>query len=288
MKSMREIKHRMQAIQNIENVTRSMKTIASVRLRNIEGKTRLTRPYVQAMQQFLQQVLNRAEGLPSDPLLDAREVKNRCYLVVASDRGLCGSHNHDIVRYAETVIAGHPNARIVALGKYAYRHFLNLNYPSVVSYDEITDDIGFAVVKHMTARLIRGFLNREIDEVSLIYTKYYDPARQEPVVLRLLPIDIGSLGRIDGSGSPAEYLFDAPPEEILRFLLPQYVNTVVYQALLEAKMSEQAARMVAMDTATDNAEEMMDELKMEYSRSRQEMITEEIIETIEAAELSRS
>jgi F-type H+-transporting ATPase subunit gamma len=285
MESLREIRGKIKAVQSIERVTRSMKLIAGIRLRQTERKLRSNQPYAKALIGMLGELVSKADL--SHPLLQARAVTKRYYIIITSDRSLCGSYNFGVVRLAEGILAGPTGTRIMALGRFGYRYFRFLGYDLFPDYDQIGDGVEFASIRQLGAELIRDYLNGTVDEVNVIYTKYHSQARQEPTLIRLLPVAPDSIRSSDEEELLSDYLFEPSAEGVLMFLLPKYINYVLYSAILEAKTSEQAARTMAMSQATQNAVDLLEELNLEYNRSRQGAITDEIIEILGAAEVNR-
>ncbi|OQB01743.1 MAG: ATP synthase gamma chain, sodium ion specific [Parcubacteria group bacterium ADurb.Bin216] len=216
------------------------------------------------------------------PLLDKRQVKSALYIVVSADRGLAGGYNSGIIRLAEKKIKDdNLDAKIIAVGGKAREYFKKRNYNVVGEYVGITEEPLFSDARSIGNLALELYKKGEVDEINIVYTVFLGTISQEARILRLLP---SSEVKPESGNKRTVTEFEPSAEDVLSFLIPKYIQSSIYGALIEASSSEQAARRVAMEAATDNAEEMIDELQISYNRARQAAITMEITEIVSGAD----
>jgi F-type H+-transporting ATPase subunit gamma len=280
MQSPREIRRRIRSISATAQITRAMQMVAASKMRKAQEAAIAGRPFVQLLYRFQREASRSPEF--EHPLLEVREVRKRGIILVAADKGLCGALNSNVLRLAAQydpastifITAGRRAAQFVA--RTGRRLAAEFAYGDSPTFEEARAIAGFA-------RDL--FLKREVDEVLVVTTRFVNTLTQEPATLEFLPVgEIKGL-KIPGVESEAapgtdseEIVFERDPEGDLGFILSQYLNIFVYQALLNAKASEQSARMVSMKNATDSAEGLIKELTLEYNKLRQGNITKELLE----------
>lgn len=283
MASAKDVRRRIRTVKNIEKLTNAMKMVAAARLRKAQERAEAARPYAQKMAEVMMNLASRAGDI-EHPLLEVREETNVAYVIIGAERGLAGSFNSNVMNRAMSEITQHSpeQVRLVLVGKKAVAFFRKR--PFKVSSDmEVGKDVSFADIVRIT-RLLRGiFESGEVDAVYLVYAKFITAMRQEPVAVRLLPMTKPEVGEFEH----AEFVFEPDAELLLGTLIPKYVDTQVYQALVESQASEQGARMSAMSAATKNAGEMIDNLTLVYNKARQAAITKEITEIVGGAEAQK-
>jgi len=283
MASAKDVRRRIRTVKNIEKLTNAMKMVAAARLRKAQDRALAARPYAQKMAEVMTNLASRAGDI-EHPLLEVRKETNVAYVIFGAERGLAGSFNSNVMNRAMAEIREHSpeQVRLVLVGKKAVGFFRKRPY-QIYADTEIGKDVSFADITRIT-RLVRGmFENGEVDAVYLVYAKFITAMRQEPVATRLLPMTKPEVGEFEH----AEFIFEPDPELLLGALIPKYVDTQVYQALVESQASEQGARMSAMSAATKNAGEMIDNLTLVYNKARQAAITKEITEIIGGAEAQK-
>lgn len=277
MASVRDIRRRMKSVQSTQQITRTMKMISASKFRKAQARMQSARPYAEKMAE----VLHRVGGASGDvhSLLQAREIKKRALVVITSDRGLAGGYNANISRLAlaEWRKSAH---HLITVGRKG-RDFLRFRGIVPDVHLPSGEEADFAQAQEIATTVSQWFLSGEADEIILVYTRFISTMSQKPETLRLLPL---SSPQPDEKARTGNYLFEPSAEEVLGQLLPAYLETVIYQALLEAKASEHGARMTAMEAATKNAEEMVRGLTLSYNRARQAAITREIAEIVGGAE----
>lgn len=277
---MRDIKRRIRSIQSTQKITKAMKMVAAAKLRKTQGKVLAARPYAAKLQEVITRL---AEGYRDEehPLLARRQEGAIAYVVFTGDRGLCGGYNANVIRFTESLIreSGEESV-IVVVGKKAREYFRRRKYKILREYVDLGDDPHYTQARELAKELVNLYLEGQIRELNLVYSRFYSAIRQQPLKETLLPI-----AGVEGEEKPKEidYIYEPAPKELLHILLPRYLETLVYRALLEAKTSEHGARMTAMDSASDNASEMIRQLTITFNRARQAAITTEISEIVAGA-----
>ena len=288
MPSTKDIRRRIRTVKNIEKITSAMKMVAAARLRKAQDRAESARPYAEKMRGVMANLAANV-GEIQHPLLEAREEHNAAFVVIGADRGLAGSYNVNVMHRATREIGERDpeTVKLVLVGKKAVSYFRRRPYQTVAEPSASGSEIAFADIRGVTARVRSMFESGEADAVYLVYAKFISAMRQDPTVAKLLPIDGAGFARVGAAQGEADFIFEPKAEELLGKLLPRYVDTQVYQALVESNASEQGARMTAMSAATKNAGEMMDNLTLQYHKARQAAITREIVEIVSGAEALR-
>jgi F-type H+-transporting ATPase subunit gamma len=281
MASLREIRRRIKSIGSTAQITRAMQMVAASKMRKAQEATLTTRPFGQLLYRIQRYATTHARDY-THPLLEQREVQRRAVVLIGTDKGLCGSLNTNLFRAAAQFDAA--TTVYVAVGKRASQ-FVARTRRQLVAEFTCTDSPRFAEARPIAAFTRDLFLKREVDQVQLLFTRFVNTMTQHPVSVEYLPVgEIRGL-KLPGSeadenqpGVQTEVLFEPNPEAVLSYLFGHYLNIFIYRALLEAKASEQSARMVAMTAATDNATDLMRDLALEYNKLRQGNITKELLE----------
>jgi F-type H+-transporting ATPase subunit gamma len=283
MPSTRDIRRRIRGVKNIKQVTRAMNMIAAARLRRAQGKAESARPYAERLAQILQDV-QAGGGNAKHPLLAKREVRRIGLLLITSDRGLAGAFNSNVVREAgqflsrQTVPVG-----FVTVGKKG-RDFFRVRGATVDEhFAQPSRDVRLEEVGAISKRVIADYTRGQYDQIFIGYSKFISVLKSAPVVTQLLPI-AASAGEQPTAHQKSAFEFEPTGEALMNTLLPQYVEVLIYRALVESLASEQAARMVAMKAATDSASEMIESLTRDYNRIRQTSITTQLLEVVSGAD----
>jgi len=296
MPSLLDIRRRIRAVKSTQQITKAMKMVAASKLRRAQERIQHARPYAAQMLRVLNRLASRVD--PSmHPLLDDRQVPRaggRALLfVITADRGLCGSFNTNVIKSSATFITGRRD-REVALGlvgrrgrDYFARRGFDVRYEQVNLFAALRFDDAKAIAKSA----IEAFVNGDVDSVYLVYNEFKSVMQQHVVVERLLPIPRGAFSADEqaetapaGMAPAVDYLYEPAPDELFKHLIPNHVEVQVFRALLESAAAEHAARMTAMDAATRNSAEMIDQLTLYMNKVRQAAITREIIEVVSGAE----
>lgn len=286
MASMRQIRSRIRVAKNIQQITKAMKMVAAARLRRAQETVDSARPYAERLRAVVQSLANSAgEGNVSHPFLrQSAERRGVGVLLVTGDRGLCGSYNSNAIRRALEAIRGtQPNqVRLVCVGRRGANFFRRRGYDIVAEHSVPATGVSFAEAQQIAHEATDLFVREEIDILYLVYTQFVSAMTQRPQAVQLLPLSPPAESEEKTDSTPIE--FEPDPESILVELLPRYVDTLVYQAIIESTASEHGARMTSMSSATDNAGKMISGLTLSLNRARQATITKEIAEIVGGAE----
>lgn len=287
MATLKQIRQRIRTSKNIQQITRAMKLVAAARLNRAKMRVEEARPYSEKMKAFMGSVGGAGE-LPPHPLLVKRPVKKTLLVLVTGDRGLAGSYNTLLIRKAGDFLKELVGERAMfAIGKKGGQFFGKRGTEVIETYSVPTAGARLEDAVAVCNKIRAMYEAEEVDAVYVCYSKFYSPIRQVPQVVQVLPIEPpesdGEAAESTGGGSK-EYRFEPDAEGLLGFLLPKYLLTIFYQALLEASASEHGARMTAMTSATDNAGKMIGGLTLTANRVRQAGITKEILEIVGGAE----
>lgn len=258
-----------------------MELVSSSKLRKARERQERAKPYYTTVLENIQNVLSTTGNI-KHPLLDTREVKTSLYIILSADRGLAGGYNANIMRLTENMIKEKDiNSKIITVGSKARDYFTRRSYDVVKSFLGISEEPQFSDAREIGNIALKLYENKEIDEINIVYTRFLSTISQEPKVLKLLPSE-----EVHEESTRGKVLteFEPSTEEVLDYLIPKYIQSSIYGALIESSTSEQAARRIAMESATDNAEEIIDELQISYNRARQAAITMEISEIVSGAE----
>ena len=282
MANTRDIRRRIKSVKNTAQITRAMQLVAASKMKRAQDSALAGRPYAVLMAEILSKLGGRGSDI-KHPFLEEREVSTRGILVVSTDKGLCGALNANVFRRI-TEIEG--DARFVAIGRKATQ-FLSRTRRDMIAEFTISDRVLFSEVRLPVEFLINTYLEGNVDTVELLFPRYVNPLVQDPILYPLIPIEnlssvLDKLGHQLGEAPLAddarEIHFEPDADIILGELLPLFIKQQVYQTVLEAKASEHSARMVAMKSATDNANSLVDDLTLQYNKARQAAITQEILE----------
>ena len=289
----RILRGRIKSMQATKKITRAMELIAGSRIVKAQQRVQAAVPYSEQITEVVKD-LAAAGGSSDSPLLLGRdEIRTTCYVVISADRGLCGGYNAGVQRAAEGEIKadtkGGKDYRIVTAGRKAESYFKFRNYNVAASFGGFSDSPSYDNAREIAQAAVAMYESGEVDRIELVYTRFITPGSQEVVLRPLVPLSAeaieggdGKAGSTDGSGG--DYEFEPDPSTILDTLIPRYVEARVYAALLNAAASEHAFRQRAMKSATDNAEELINNLSIVMNRARQDAITTEIMEIVGGAE----
>ncbi|MPM84672.1 ATP synthase gamma chain, sodium ion specific [bioreactor metagenome] len=279
MPSTQDIRRRIKSIKSIQQITKAMKMVAAARLRKAQERAIASRPFTEKIRQVMTSVAHNARDAVH-PLLTAREVKRTAYVILSSDKGLAGAYSTNVIKEALAHIQNRDNTGFITVGRKARDYFKRRNFSIDAEYSGFSEKPTYMNAVEIAQRIADSFIVGEYDEVYLAYTQFISPINQKAEVIRLLPIDNVS----SEEAAKHEYIFEPSAPEVLSVLLPRYLETVLYGALLQAAASELGARMTAMESATDNAEELISKLVLNYNKVRQATITREISEIVGGAE----
>lgn len=293
MASAREMRMRIRSVKNISQVTRALEAVSASKVRKAIAAVQATRAYATKAWQVLTHVAGQPGKGTLHPLLTTRsEVRKALVVVVSSDRGLAGAYNTNVIRYVAHEFDQYPSAvSFIAVGRKGRDMLMRRRKPVVAEFSALPAAPTFADVSAIGRMAVDDFLKGEADEVWLVYTDFVNMVKQEPVVRKLLPLEVEGGERVkvyESQHLSAAYIYEPDEREILDQIIPRFTALQIYQAILEAQASEHAARMVAMRNATDNALELVDHLQLVYNKARQQTITNDLLDIAGGAEaLSR-
>jgi len=272
----RVIRRRIRSIQSTAKITRAMEMIAASKMRQAQLRVLAARPYAEKMHEVVAHLAAQVEpGEELHPLLQRREVKRVAVVHIAGDRGLCGGLNANVNRMtANFILEQSVPVSSIAVGRRGITFMSRYGQDILAEFTQLGDQPSLLDTIPISRVVIDDYTNDTIDQVYLAYTQFITTVHQEPVLQELLPIEPAKMERTES----LEYIYEPSPPAVLEHLLPRYVEMQVYHAILESIASEQSARMVAMRNATDNANDMLEELTLILNKARQELITRELLD----------
>jgi len=284
---LKEVRNRIKSVQSTQQITKAMKMVSAAKLRRAQDAIVQMRPYANKLQELLSNIVSNSEAESGIGLATERPVEKVLLIVITSDRGLAGAYNANVIKQAKQVIKeryasqyAKGNVAIWSIGKKGYEHFAKNNYKVQDTYKDIFLNLTFDAVQQASVAAMKAFWGREFDAVDIIYSEFKNAATQNFVTERFLPIP-----RVQPKAgtSKADFIFDPGKEQLVAELMPKILNTQLYKAVLDAHASEHGARMTAMDKASENANELLRNLKISYNRARQAAITTELTEIVSGA-----
>lgn len=291
MATLRDIKNRITSVQSTRQITRTMEMVSTAKIRRAQERIENARPYALAMAEVLGNVV-RYVGDVTHPLLEVREDRKRvCLIAITSDRGLAGAFNSSIIRMTERMLAEFAatgvEVDLVAIGKKAVGYFRYRGIEPALSITGISDKPSYDDARQLAQRVMDEYSSADIDAAYVLFNRFKSLAEQRPESHQLLPIEQSVLAQaeadVQARGLNLEYMFEPTSADVLRSLLPTYVEALIYRSMLESAASEHGARRTAMKSATDNATDMISTLSRSYNRARQAAITTEIAEIVGGA-----
>tara|TARA_B100001245_G_scaffold20428_2_gene13398 strand:- start:2008 stop:2862 length:855 start_codon:yes stop_codon:yes gene_type:complete len=280
MANLKDIRNRIKSVKSIQKVTKAMKMVAVAKMRRAQERMEEARPYTKRLAEVINHLLPDVDR-NFLPLLNIREIKRVGYVVVSSDRGLAGSFNTSVLKtaQAEIEIIGKKNVDVFCIGKKARDHFKRRNYNIIESHVEFWNELKFGNALAIGTGIITHFTQKYVDEIHVVYNEFVNVASQHVVSERLLPLVFES-----DKKPIIDRLYEPNKDDLVKSLIPRHLNIQMWKYLLESYASEQAARMLAMENATGNAEDMIKELTLEFNKARQAAITKEMLEIVSGAE----
>ena len=278
---MKEIKTRIKSVESTKQITKAMELVSSSKFRKAKERAESARPYFNTLYNTVQDIAKNTSN-SRNVFLKGRKVNNVCYIVIAGDRGLAGGYNSNILK---AVIAHNKlgTGKVITVGKKAKESLSKRGY-EVIDYIESVEKCVYEDANRVAQTAMEAYKNGEVDEVNLVYTEFISALSQEPKIVKLLPVTIDNTNtekEVKKGKAAVQYLPSA--DAVLGYVLPKYVSGSVYGAIAESFASEQAARRTAMESATDNANEMISKLELVYNRARQAAVTQEISEIVGGA-----
>lgn len=284
--SMQDVKRRMRSVTSMEHITNAMKLVSAAKLRRAKATFEKSNEQFHFITQSIAEIFNNTTSIPERYLEGTREIKNTCYIVLTSSKGLCGGFNSNVIKEAERLMSEHTDEpSIVAIGTKGRDYFAKNGVDIIADYPDPPETISFLATQKMSRPIIEKYDNGEIDEVILVYTSYLSTLDQQVKSVRMLPFNPEADPNVLKNEREVEY--EPSMEDVFNYLVPKYVETLLYSAIVESATCEHAARRMAMENATDNAREMLGELELNYNRARQTAITNQLIEIVSGSEAQK-
>jgi len=284
MANLKDIKRRIVSVKNTQQITKAMKLVAAAKLRRAQEAVEASRPYSGKMVELVESLAERSNP-ESHPLLRRREVENVLIISFTGDKGLCGPFNSSILKASQGLIADNEGRGIslCVIGRKGLDFFRRRPFTITMNIVDYAKRIGYGMAEEIAETVTEAFTSEKVDVVYMVYNKFKNVVVQEPQTVSLLPMELDGAYKEENS-ELVEYEYEPSAEVVLNETLQRYVVSRIYQALLESNASEHGARMTAMDAATKNSKEMIDNLTLEYNRARQAAITTELIEVVTGAD----
>ena len=280
MANLKDIRDRIKSVKSIQKVTKAMKMVAAAKMRRAQERMEESRPYSNALAEVIQHLLPDIDR-DALPLLDVRDVKRKAYVVVSADRGLAGAFNTNLLKVAQKEIDsfGKEKVNLFCIGKKARDHFKRREYNIIKSHVDFWADMEFNSAITIGRSIIEHFTSGKVDEIHVVYNYFINVGQQEVKSEVLLPLIYE-----EKNGVTHDRLYEPSKEELVSSLIPRHLNVQMWKYLLESYASEQAARMLSMENATTNAQDMIKDLTLEFNKARQAAITTEMLEIVSGAE----
>jgi len=286
MATLREIRRRINSIKSTQQITRAMKMVAAAKLRKAQESILAARPYARKIDEMIRHLITQLEET-SVPLLQVRPPQRLTLVVVTGDRGLCGSFNSNIIKKVLHQIQLHKDKEIslICIGKKGYDFFRKHNYHIENKYIQVFSRLDYNLAQQITDYIVQQYISLKTDRVEVIYNEFKNAVQQFVVVEKYLPL---TAEEFEGELKNVSYIYEPDKLSLLNSLLPKHLNLQTWRILLESNAAEQGARMTAMENATDNAGDLIEELTLYYNKTRQATITKEISEIVGGAEALKS
>jgi F-type H+-transporting ATPase subunit gamma len=287
--ALKEVRNRIKSVQSTQQITKAMKMVSAAKLRKAQNAITEMKPYANKLKTLLGNILQAGEAKTNLKLSEVRTVENLLLIVVTSDRGLCGGYNSGIIKLAkqfakdkEATLNKKPNLTIWPIGKKAFEHFTKNGYQTNNSFKDVFLNLKFETVQKCAEAATQAYLNKEFDEIQVVYSEFKNAGTQVFSAEQFLPFTATEKIN-DTKTTQADFIFEPGKQELLNELMPKILNTQLFKAVLDGNASEHGARMTAMDKASENANEILKSLKISYNRARQAAITTELTEIVSGA-----
>jgi len=278
---MKDIKRRIKSVSNTKQITKAMELVSSAKLRRAKDAVVQSRPYFETLYETIKDIAINTKGIKS-PFLEKREVKNKCYIVLSGDRGLCGGYNSNSLKTAVAHMEG-KKEKVIAVGRKSAEFFSKRGYDVVSRHTGISERPQYSHGQDIAAKISELFTKGEVDEVYLVYTYFQSALVQEPRVVKLLPLSFEATAEAEAEKGKGLVTYEPSEDVVLEYLVPKFLSGIVFGGMVESGASEQGARRMAMESATGNAEDMIGKLELLYNRARQATITQELSEIVAGA-----
>jgi len=282
--NLKDIRNQIKSVKSIQKVTKAMKMVAAAKMRRAQENMEKARPYTSKLNNMLNTLIPEIERSILPELENRGEINHKLFVVITADRGLAGAFNSNVIKMAQKAIDkfGKDKSVLICIGKKSLSHFKIRKYNIIEDYIDFWSELGFQHAISMGEKIISHFISGEADEVQVIYNKFINVGKQEVQHEKFLPLTYDS--QDESSSMMTDRIYEPSKESVVKVMVPKYLNTQIWQYLLESFASEQAARMLAMENATTNAEDMIKDLSLKFNKARQSAITTEMLEIVSGAE----
>ncbi len=283
MASLRDLRRRIKSIKSTQQITKAMKAVSAAKMRKAQDAVLFARPYSKRIRAVLGRVAVASSGV-KHPLLAVREPKKVAYIIMTADRGLCGGFNSNVIRSAlQEIKKTTVEFDLITIGRKSRDFFQRRGYKIAKQYVGLGEEVKYTTARDIASFIIEKYSAEEYDEVYLIYSQFINVLSQKPVMHKILPAEPPAEEKTEDEARKVDYIFEPSAEAVLTELLPKYIESAIFHGLLETKAGFYSAQMTAMDNATKNASDMIDQLTLNLNRARQAQITKEISEIVGGA-----
>ena len=284
MANLKDIRDQIKSVKSIQKVTKAMKMVAAAKMRRAQENMEQARPYTSKLNNMLNSLIPEIDRNMLPELESREKIDHKLFVVITADRGMAGAFNSNVIRMAQKAIDkfGKDKSSLICIGKKSFGHFKMRNYNIIENYIDFWSELSFQDAIDIGENIISHFVNGKADEVQVVYNEFINIGKQEVQLEKFLPLTYEVQDE-----SPSQYIdriFEPSKEHVVKAMVPKYLNTQVWQYLLESFASEQAARMLAMENATSNARDMIKDLTLKFNKARQSAITTEMLEIVSGAE----
>ena len=283
MANLKDIRNQIKSVKSIQKVTKAMKMVAAAKMRRAQENMEKARPYTSKLNNMLNSLIPEIDRSILPELESRAVIDHKLFVVITADRGLAGAFNSNVIKMAQKAIDkfGKDKSVLICIGKKSLSHFKIRKYNIIEDYIDFWSELGFQHAISMGEKIISHFISGEADEVQVIYNKFINVGKQEVQYEKFLPL---TYDQDDSLSILTDRIYGPSKESVVKVIVPKFLNTQIWQYLLESFASEQAARMLAMENATTNAEDMIKDLSLKYNKARQSAITTEMLEIVSGAE----
>ena len=284
----RDIKRKIRSVNSTKQITKAMELVSTAKLKRAKDKVDITKPYFKQVVETVQEIVQDEKSLKHE-YLAYREVKKTLFIVIAADRGLCGGYNVNVAKKALLDVTDKSKASFITVGKKTRDFFTKMNCDIVKDYLYISEKPTYGDAQDIARRALHLYETEQVDAIKLVYTRLVSTISQVPETLNLLPVVMPEEEAVEASEDAIKEelkftTYEPSAEAVLSYLIPKYIESTIFGAMIESAACEQAARRVAMESASDNADEMIENLTLTYNQARQSAITQEISEIVSGAE----
>jgi len=281
--NLKEIRNQIKSVKSIQKVTKAMKMVAAAKMRRAQENMEQARPYTSKLNNMLNSLIPEIDRNILPELENREEIEQKLFVIITSDRGMAGAFNSNVIRIAQKAIDefGKDKSLLICIGKKSVSHFKMRSYTIIKQYTDFWSELNFKHAMEIGEHIISQFIGGDVDQVQVVYNEFISVGKQEVLNAKFLPLTYTSK---DDSSLISDRIYEPSKENVVKEMVPRYLNTQVWQYLLESFASEQAARMLAMENASSNAEDMIKDLTLQFNKARQTAITTEMLEIVSGAE----